>query len=868
MTTKICLAMIVKNEAAVIRRCLESVRPIIDHWVIVDTGSTDGTQDMIREYLRDLPGELHERPWRDFAHNRSEALVLARPHGDYSLIIDADDTVEIPEGFHLPELTADSYMLDIQDTSVRYRRTQLVRNTMPWRYQGVLHEFLTCDGAQPGGHLPVVMRRGHDGARRRDPQTYRKDAAILEGALLTETDPFLISRYTFYLAQSYRDCGEKEKALKHYLARGELGFWQEEVFVALLWAARMKQALGHPEKDVIEAYVRAAGALPTRAEAWHSASLYCRIKNRFQEGYKFAQRGLKIALPEGGLFVEAWIYDYGLLDELAINAYWTERYAECVNACDQILTVKNLPTEAGERVRKNKQFAIDRLQEISAKPEQRVAEREQDKVDNGIQIPVDEDDFTRLLKGDAKLSSATLIDVISAARRLKPKWAERLLPGAVLAQQDLRAWLELCEFYHDQLDWNRLYWSCYNGLSLCALSSTAAKDWGWRLQDLMALACSHLGMAGRAVDHGRLAAELKSGDPRLASNLSFYRQQLHDVGHASLRRFRIERISASSAHTQTSEAPARVPIPDAQWQPDRPLAGTELMVEGLRSRLGQELQRVDLEINMFDPVKRRDRPLVLWMHHDIDQAAVQWCRDVSLVDKVSSFVFVSHWQKDRYIGAFPILAEKCTVLRNATTVPQSRRVWRRSDTLRFAYTSTPFRGLSILLDAWDVLDLQNAELHIWSSMKLYAQSNADYADLIDRARHTPGVVYHGLLPREELLTQLRDIHFLAYPCTFAETSCIAAIDAMAAGCRLIVPDFGALPETTAGFARMYPWSRTPSTHTDNFVHAIRSEVSNPWDGNINLALDQQNYAEIMFDWQPRIMQWRHLIAGCREVVTQ
>src|SRR5271155_988950 len=135
--------MIVKNEAPVIRRCLDSVLPIIDHWVIVDTGSTDGTQDIIREHLKDLPGELHERPWRDFAHNRSEALTLARPHAAYSLIIDADDVLEIPAGFQVPELTADSYVLDIQDTTIRYQRTQVVRNTRPWRYVGVLHEFLT-----------------------------------------------------------------------------------------------------------------------------------------------------------------------------------------------------------------------------------------------------------------------------------------------------------------------------------------------------------------------------------------------------------------------------------------------------------------------------------------------------------------------------------------------------------------------------------------------------------------------------------------------------------------------------------------------------------------------------------------------------
>ena len=103
----VCLNMIVKNEAPVICRCIDSVRPIIDYWVIVDTGSIDGTQDIIRQQLSDLPGELHERPWRDFAYNRSEALELARGKSDYTLIIDADDSLEIERDRTLPALTAE-----------------------------------------------------------------------------------------------------------------------------------------------------------------------------------------------------------------------------------------------------------------------------------------------------------------------------------------------------------------------------------------------------------------------------------------------------------------------------------------------------------------------------------------------------------------------------------------------------------------------------------------------------------------------------------------------------------------------------------------------------------------------------------------
>ncbi|HEX6274755.1 MAG TPA: glycosyltransferase, partial [Polyangiaceae bacterium] len=96
--------MIVKNETRVIKRCLDSVRPFIHHWVIVDTGSTDGTQELVKKLLAGVPGELHERPWRNFGYNRTEALELARGKADYILIMDADEVFEVPPGFRMPAL--------------------------------------------------------------------------------------------------------------------------------------------------------------------------------------------------------------------------------------------------------------------------------------------------------------------------------------------------------------------------------------------------------------------------------------------------------------------------------------------------------------------------------------------------------------------------------------------------------------------------------------------------------------------------------------------------------------------------------------------------------------------------------------------
>ena len=360
--------MIVKNEAPVIRRCIDSVRPIIDYWVIVDTGSIDGTQDIIRQHLGDLPGELHERPWRDFAYNRSEALELARNKSDYTLIIDADDSLEIECDQTLPALTADSYPIEIRDVSIVYQRTQLVRSALPWRYEGVLHEYLTCDAASLTGELAGIrMRRNHDGARRNDPETYRRDANVLEVALQVEANPFLLARYRFYLAQSYRDCGELDRALEHYLARADLGFWQEEVFISLYSAAQLKERLGHPGQDVIDAYMRAADVVPTRVEALHGASRFCRYKKRYEEGYRIAMRGLQVPMPASdSLFVEPWIYETGLLDEFSINAYWAGRNWESLDACLKLLATGKVAGTDMRRILANARFAFERLSRDSA----------------------------------------------------------------------------------------------------------------------------------------------------------------------------------------------------------------------------------------------------------------------------------------------------------------------------------------------------------------------------------------------------------------------------------------------------------------------------------------------------------------------
>ena len=141
---------------------------------------------------------------------------------------------------------------------------------------------------------------------------------------------------------------------------------ETDAFLKLLRAAREKEKLGRPNDEVISAYMEATAACPTRAEALHGAARYCRNKSLHERGYEFAAQGLAIPHPNNALAVEDWIYEYGLLDEFAVNAYWTGGYAECADACDRLLSEGKLPTENRDRVLKNKQFAIDKLAGINA----------------------------------------------------------------------------------------------------------------------------------------------------------------------------------------------------------------------------------------------------------------------------------------------------------------------------------------------------------------------------------------------------------------------------------------------------------------------------------------------------------------------
>ncbi len=263
--------------------------------------------------------------------------------------------------------------------------------------------------------------------------------------------------------------------------------------------------------------------------------------------------------------------------------------------------------------------------------------------------------------------------------------------------------------------------------------------------------------------------------------------------------------------------------------------------------------------------------LLLWTQHRCDQQAVQLLDEASERKSYDDFVFVSEWQRAEFLTRFALPPEKTHVLRNAVAPaflsmdPEGTPILpQKARPPVLAYTSTPFRGLDLLLTAFPAIRMQitGVKLRVFSSMRVYQAAphtdHAHYGALYERCRQTPGVEYIGSIPQPALAHEMRCVTALAYPNTFAETSCIAALEAMASGCRIITSFLGALPETTAGFADLIPSELSQEEYLHRFTErtvALLREASNAPSATEDLLRRQVSYIRNSATWERRAMEW-------------
>jgi len=350
----ICLGMIVKNEALNIKATLESVKSIIDYWIICDTGSTDDTEIIAKEVLKDIPGEYVHRQWINFGYNRSEVAILTKNKADYSIMLDADFLVRL-NGFNKKDLIDDQYDIIIKWVGTSFYNPLLFSNRLAWKSVGCVHEYWYAEGVKTRSKLTTLYFDHERHGPARPKGLY--DLTLLEQGIKDEPNN---ARYHFYLANTLRDIGKYEEAIEMFNKRVEMKGWDEEVFYSKYQIGLCFELLGEIEAAKVS-YLSAWEYRPSRAEPlWRLAAL-CRKKGEYQQAYLFANKGMEIPYPNDIIFVDRPTYEYVLLFEASIAAYWINLYNESIELCKKIEKTPDVPNDVRIQNKKNMQFSIDKL---------------------------------------------------------------------------------------------------------------------------------------------------------------------------------------------------------------------------------------------------------------------------------------------------------------------------------------------------------------------------------------------------------------------------------------------------------------------------------------------------------------------------
>lgn len=373
----IILNMIVKNESRVIERMLKSVSPLIDYYVICDTGSTDDTPNIIRRFFREnyprIQGEVIEHPFRDFGYNRTYSLHKCQeifPQGDYVLLMDADMMIWYDPNIFRPEefkrglsvIGGDVFLIFQGSVEFHTKNARICRNRSGFSYRGVTHEYLDS----PPFSKCITIERSNihildvgDGGAKTD--KYERDIRLLENGLKDEPEN---GRYMFYLGNSYKDSGKYEKAIEIYKKRIQHGGWNEETWVSQYNTGICYKLLGNMA-EAYKSWIDALQTCPNRIENLYEIIYDCRLNGKNHTAFYFYEMAKKAIGPNPKLdflFTQADIYHWKLDFELSIIAYYIPemmaKRQQIINTCMNLLSLPFLPNQATQNILNNYKFYV------------------------------------------------------------------------------------------------------------------------------------------------------------------------------------------------------------------------------------------------------------------------------------------------------------------------------------------------------------------------------------------------------------------------------------------------------------------------------------------------------------------------------
>ena len=302
-----------------------------------------------------------------------------------------------------------------------------------------------------------------------------------------------------------------------------------------------------------------------------------------------------------------------------------------------------------------------------------------------------------------------------------------------------------------------------------------------------------------------------------------------------------------------------------------PRGGTELQVE-LLERFADKNLLDQVQITTSVPEKiplHPTKPNILWQQNSYDQANLMpWFKDKENHKKYDWYVFNSHWCYEKFRMMFDIPTSKCLVIKNAIDKITPRNLdYNKGDPIKLIYTSTPWRGLNVLLGAMQLVKNPHVHLDVYSSTQVYgdnfkSRNDDQFLGLYNQAAALKNVSYVGYKPNEFIKDNLKNYHMFAYPNIWEETSCIAAIEAMAAGLYCITTNYGALFETCAEFSVYVPYEKDFIKLSQTFASVIDAAAEQLHQANLKEHLQFQiDYTNRFYSWDLRAGVWNRFLQG-------
>ena len=369
---KICLNMIVKNESKIIKRLLETVLPLIDTYCICDTGSTDNTIDTIRTFFDNvnMTGKIVKESFHNFEYNRNYALkeCYGMENADYILFLDADMTLHIPNTDSISDfkksMDKDAYYLLQGNSKIQYQNLRIIKNTGNFSYWGVTHEYIQTPDNTTIYRIPkslMFINDIGDGGAKVD--KFIRDITLLKEGLEKHPNN---DRYTFYLANSYKDSNQYENAIETYKKRIELKGWIQEVWYSYYCIGLCYKELNEMEKAIFY-WLEGYNCLPERIENLYEIIHYYRNNRNYvlvDVFYNMAVKSRKGINEENQLFLKKYIYDYKIDYEFSITGFYSNQ--QNIDMIKVFMRVLNYPIETNIRnnVLSNYKFYVKSLSDM------------------------------------------------------------------------------------------------------------------------------------------------------------------------------------------------------------------------------------------------------------------------------------------------------------------------------------------------------------------------------------------------------------------------------------------------------------------------------------------------------------------------